>query len=67
MCILCLSNSSYASKTDDIKDLLESEIAELSKICKVLICGDFYARTNTAYDYYISDDIDVSVPMVRQV
>ena len=55
---LCPSNSSYASKTDNIIDLLESEIAELSKLGKILICGDFNARTNTAYDYCVSDDID---------
>ena len=55
---VCPQNSSYSSKTDDIMELLERDIAHFSKLGKILLCGDFNARTNSACDYCVDDNID---------
>ena len=55
---ICPRNSSYSSKTDDTIELLECDKASFSQSGKILLCGDFNARTNSACDYCVDDDID---------
>ena len=52
---ICQRNSSYSSKTDDTIELLECDIASFSQSGKIILCGDFNARTNSAC---VDDDID---------
>ena len=52
-----MSNGSFADKSDDIFELVENDIAFLSKNNnQFIICGDFNARTKTEPDYCISKD-----------
>ena len=55
---ICPYGSSYSSKTDDIFDLLESDIGRFSKKGTCLLCGDFNSRTATEPDFCKSDNLD---------
>jgi exonuclease III len=59
----CPENSSYASKTGDIFELLEIDIAKYSQEGTCLLCGDFNGRTGTLPDYCIADNIDKHIDL----
>ena len=55
---ICPVGSSYSNKTDDIYELLESDIATYSKMGSCLLCCDFNARIATEPDFCESDNLD---------
>jgi hypothetical protein len=55
---ICPYGSSYSSKTDDIFELLESDMGRFSKIGTCLLCGDFNSRTATEPDFCKNDNLD---------
>ena len=54
---VCPENSSYAGKSGDIFQLIESEIAKYSQQGKCLVFGDFKGRTRNEPDYCVNDDV----------
>ena len=54
---VCPENSSYAGKSGDIFQLLESDIAKYSQQGKCLVFGDFNGRTRNEPDYWVNDDV----------
>ena len=51
-------NSSFTMKSEDLFQLIESDISKLSRIGQLLVCGDFNARTSKEPDYYTHDNIN---------
>ena len=54
---VCPENSSYAGKSGDIFQLIESDIAKYSQQGKCLVFGDFNGRTRNEPDYCVNDDV----------
>jgi hypothetical protein len=58
VCYKCPNNSSYANKSIEFFETLESDIAKYSALGSTLVCGDFNGRTGTTPDYCSNDIID---------
>ena len=53
---VCPQYSSFSYKSDDVFELLESDLAAYSKIGKCIVLGDFNGRTNVEADFCCDDD-----------
>ena len=62
LCFVYISpvSSSFNGKNDDIFELIENNIANLSKSGHSILMGDFNAHTNTAVDY-IEENVSIDI------